>query len=122
MLYEEETYAINGALFEVHKQLGPGLLEKAYQEALAVELQLRNIPFEREKHFKINYKGHILNQEFIADFVCYDKIILELKAVSTITDVHRAQVLNYLSITGYRLGLLQNLNKKNLGPAERIVM
>ena len=121
MIYSKEAYDINGALFEVHRQLGPGLLEKVYQEALAVELQLRNIPFEREKRFQILYKGHTLAQEYIADFVCYEKIILELKAVSEITNVHRAQVINYLKITGYKLGMLQNFNVDTMDAAERFV-
>lgn len=121
MLYDAETYAINGAMFEVHKHLGPGLLEKVYQEALAIEFKLRNIPFEREKHFKINYKGIILEQEYIADFVCYDKIIVELKAVSALDDIHRAQVHNYLNLTGMHLGLLQNFNQVSLDTAERII-
>jgi len=120
MLYEEESYNINGAMFEVFKNLGPGLLEKVYQEALEIELKLRGIPYEREKRFQIVYKDHILSQEYIADFVCYDKIIVELKSVSELTNVHRAQVINYLKITGYRLGLLQNFNTAFLNPAERI--
>lgn len=121
MIYAKEAYDINGAMFEVHSQLGPGLLEKVYQEALAVELQLRNIPFEREKRFQIVYKGNTLTQEYIADFVCYDKIIVELKSVNELTDVHRAQVINYLKITGYKLGLLQNFNVAYMQSAERFV-
>lgn len=122
LLYDSETYQINGAMFEVHKHLGPGLLEKVYQEALALEFQERGIPFEREKHFKINYKGSILEQEYIADFVCFNKIIVELKAVSQIEDIHRSQVYNYLHISGYQLALLQNFNQEFLQPAERIVI
>ena len=108
-------------MFEVHRKLGPGLLEKVYQEALAIELQLRGIPYEREKSFQIVYKGHTLTQEYIADFVCFGKIIVELKSVKELNDTHRAQLLNYLKITGYKLGLLQNFNKSDMGPAERIV-
>ena len=121
MIYEEESYLLNKAMFEVHRKLGPGLLEKVYQEALAIELQLRNIPYEREKKFQIVYKGHTLAQEYIADFVCFGKIIVELKAVKELTDSHRAQLINYLKITGYKLGLLQNFNKADMGTAERIV-
>jgi GxxExxY protein len=121
MIYAKEAYDINGAMFEVHKQLGPGLLEKVYQEALEVELKLRNIPFEREKRFQIVYKGVALAQEYIADFVCYDKIIVELKSVSELSDVHRAQVINYLKITGLKLGLLQNFNVAYMQSAERFV-
>ena len=121
MIFEKESFAINGAMFEVHRQLGPGLAEKVYQEALEIELKLRNIPFEREKVFKIEYKNNVLNQHYVADFVCYDKIIVELKAVDVINDIHRAQLINYLKITGLKLGLLQNFNMVNMQPAERLL-
>ena len=121
MLYKLESYAINGAMFEVHKNLGPGLLEKVYQDALAVEFTLRGIPYEREKRIQVVYKGHVLTQEYVADFVCYGKIIVELKSVSELTDVHRAQVINYLKITGYKLGLLQNFNTDIMDVAERLL-
>ena len=121
MLYAEEVYNINGAMFEVFKNLGPGLLEKVYQEAWEIEFKLRNIPYEREKRFHIVYKGQQLEQDYIADFVCYDKIIVELKSVTEITTIHRAQVINYLKITGYKLALLQNFNVPFLNTAERIL-
>ena len=121
MIYDEESYAINGAMFEVHKHLGPGLLEKVYQEALELELKIRNIPFEREKSYDIFYKGHLLKQKYVADFVCYGTIIVELKSVSEVTDVHRAQLINYLKISGCKLGLLQNFNSIHLKAAERFV-
>jgi GxxExxY protein len=121
MLYAEEVYNINGAMFEVFKNLGPGLLEKVYQEALEIEFKLRDIPYEREKRFNIVYKGNLLEQQYIADFVCYGKIIIELKSVSEVTDVHRAQVINYLKITSLRLALLQNFNVSTLQAAERII-
>ena len=120
LLYPEESYKITGALFEVHKALGPGLMEKVYQEALEKELKLQGIPFEREKEFTIVYKGDTLDQKYVADFVCYDKIVVELKAVDDILPVHKAQVINYLAITGYKLGLLVNFNVRLLSP-ERIV-
>ena len=120
LLYATESYKITGALFEVHKVLGPGLLEKVYQEALEKEFKLQGIPYEREKAFSINYKGEELEQKYIADFVCYDKIILELKAVDDILPAHKAQVINYLAITGYKLGLLVNFNSEIVKP-ERIV-
>jgi GxxExxY protein len=120
LLYPEECYKINGALYEVHKELGPGLLEKVYQEALEKELKLQGIPFEREKSFTIMYKGEALEQKYIADFVIYDKIVVELKAVDELLPVHKAQVINYLAITGYKLGLLVNFNARTLHP-ERIV-
>ena len=120
LLYSKESYKITGALYEVHKELGPGLLEKVYQEALEKELRMQGIPFEREKHFNISYKGEALEQMYVADFVCYDKIIVELKAVDTLLPIYTAQVINYLAITGYKLGLLVNFNTVQIKP-ERIV-
>lgn len=120
LLYPKESYKINGAIYEVHNVLGPGLLEKVYQEALEKEFILQKIPFEREKSFQIAYKGDILEQKYIADFVCYDKIVLELKAVEDLLPIHKAQVINYLAITGYKLGLLVNFNARQVQP-ERIV-
>ncbi len=120
LLYPQESYKINGAIYEVHKNLGPGLLEKVYQEALEKEFVIQNIPFEREKAFSIVYKGEELEQKYIADFVCYDKIVVELKAVEELLPIHTAQVINYLSITGLKLGLLVNFNCRRIKP-ERIV-
>jgi len=116
IIYSEESRNILGAIFEVHKRLGVGLLEKVYQEALAIELKHRNIPFEREKRFDVYYRDQKLDAQYIADFVCYEKIIVELKAVSELTDVHKAQVRNYLTITGYKLGLLINFNEQYVEP------
>ena len=120
LLQPEESYRINGAIYEVHKELGPGLLEKVYQEALEKELKLQGIPYEREKDFTIMYKGEELDQKYIADFVCYGKIVVELKAVDEILPVHKAQVINYLAITGYKLGMLVNFNVQKI-KVERIV-
>ena len=120
LLYPEESYKINGAIYEVHKNLGPGLLEKVYQEALEREFKWQGIPYVREKEFSIVYKGEELGQKYIADFVCYDKIVVELKAVEDLLPIHTAQVINYLSITGYKLGLLVNFNARQVKP-ERIV-
>lgn len=120
LLYATESYKITGALFEVHKVLGPGLLEKVYQEALEKEFMLQGIPYEREKAFSIKYKGEELEQKYVADFVCFGKIVVELKAVEELLPVHTAQVVNYLAITGYKLGLLVNFNARQITP-ERIV-
>lgn len=120
LLYPKESYKISGAIYEVHKELGPGLLEKVYQEALEKEFKLQNIPYEREKDFTIFYKGEELEQKYIADFICYDKIVVELKAVEDLLPIHTAQVINYLCITGYKLGLLVNFNARQVKP-ERIV-
>lgn len=108
LLYKEESYAINGAAFEVYKQLGYGFLEAVYQEALEVEFTKRNIPFDREKDLPIYYDGKPLKQTYRADFVCFGHIIVELKAVQNIEDSHRSQVFNYLKATGFRLGVLIN--------------
>lgn len=120
LLYPQESYKISGAIYEVHKELGPGLLEKVYQEALEKEFKLQGIPYEREKDFSIVYKGEKLEQKYIADFVCYDKIVVELKAVEELMPIHTAQVINYLCITGYKLGLLVNFNARQVKP-ERII-
>ena len=122
LLYPVESYAIRGAIFEVHKQKGTGFLEKVYQECLEREFIQRGIPYEREKRIKIDYKGVELQQEYIADFVCYDKIIVELKAVSALDDTHRSQVYNYLHATGMKLGLLYNFGCPEELEKERIVV
>lgn len=111
---DEETYAVRGALMRVFNDLGCGFLEKVYQEAFELELKSRNIPFEREKALRLYYRGIQLKQEYIADFICYGIIIIELKAVSELTDIHRAQVFNYLKATNLDLGLLVNFGEASL--------
>ena len=106
----------------VYNKLGHGFLEAVYQEALEIEFQRRNIPYEREKELKINYDGVELKQTYKADFVCYDKIIVELKAVSALDDAHRSQVYNYLYATGMKLGLLYNFGCSDELEKERIVV
>ena len=96
LIYKEESYKIIGACMEVHKTLGCGFLEPVYQEALSIEFQKQNIPFEKEKILSIIYKDIELEKKYVADFVCYGKIILETKAVKVLTDDHRAQIINYL--------------------------
>lgn len=112
LLYKEESYKIVGAIIAVHKEMGCGYLERVYQDALEYEFKLRNIPYEREKKIQIMYKGQPLGEPYRADFVCYGKIIVELKAVDELLNVHRAQVLNYLKATGFRLGLLVNFSEQ----------
>ena len=107
-LYKDETYAIHGAIFEVYRVLGCGFLEAVYQKALEVELAQRNIPFESQVDIDIEYKGMKLEQTYRADLVCYDKIILELKAVQDLLPEHEAQLQNYLRATKMRVGLLVN--------------
>lgn len=114
LLYPKESYAIIGAAIEVHKQLGCGFTEPVYQEAFAEELRLREIPFEREKVLTVTYKGKVLTKEFRVDFVCYNKIIVELKAVVDFAEEHYAQVYNYLKASEMQLGLLINFGKTSL--------
>ena len=114
LIFEEETYAIIGAAMEVHKELGNGFLEAVYQEALAIEFVNRKIHVERESPLKIHYKNTQLSKVYIADFICYGKIIVELKAVLHLSVEHEAQLLNYLKATKLRLGLLINFGAKSL--------
>jgi GxxExxY protein len=114
IVYKDESFKIIGACIEVHKELGSGFLEAVYQDALAVELKKQGIPFEREKELQINYKGIHLNKKYIADFICYNKILLELKALNKLTTEHQSQVLNYLKATNFRLGLLINFGNLSL--------
>lgn len=116
LVYPQESYKIFGAIYEVHKRLGIGLLERAYQEAFEKELKFQGIPYEREKRYDLYYRDEKMETFYIADFVCYGKIIVELKAVSELTDVHKAQVRNYLSITRYKLGILVNFNEQYIEP------
>ena len=121
LIYNNESYALNGAAMHVYNTLGHGFLEAVYQEALEIEFQRRGIPYEREKELKINYDGVELTQTYKADFVCYGKIIVELKAVSELDDAHRSQVHNYLKATGYQLGMLYNFGYCDGLERERIV-
>ena len=113
-IYGRETYSIIGAAMEVHRTLGMGFLESVYQEALEVEMTKRNIPFIPQHKIQIQYKDVLLNQYYIADLFCYDKIIVELKAVSTILPEHEAQVINYIHATGMKLGMLLNFGSESL--------
>ena len=122
IVYKEESYKIVGAAFKVYNNLGHGFLEAVSQEALEIEFQRRSITYEREKELKITYDGVELKQTYKADFVCYDKIIVELKAVSALDDAHRSQVYNYLHATGYKLGLLLNFGYPDELEHERIVI
>lgn len=122
MLYHSnESYAINGAAMQVYNVLGHGFLESVYQEALAIEFTKRGIPYQREKKLKIYYDGKELQQTYRADFVCYDDIIVEIKAVSELDGSHRSQVYNYLKATGFKLGLLINFGHYNGIQIERKV-
>lgn len=119
-LYQEESYKIRGAIFAVHRELGCGFLERVYQDALEYEFRERGIPYEREKLIQVMYKGKPLGEPYRADFVCYDKIIVELKALSELDGTHRAQVINYLKATKMKLGLLVNFGETS-AKAERLL-
>jgi len=112
--YKEESYKIIGACMNVHKELGCGFLEAVYQEALALEFQDQNIPFIKEASIEVYYKEHTLQQYYMADFICYDNIIVELKAVVSLESIHTAQLLNYLKATDITLGLLINFGTTSL--------
>lgn len=108
IVLKDESYAIVGACFEVYNELGCGFLEAVYQEALQLELSAKQIPFTPQSPLQIKYKGQPLLQAYRADLVCFDSILVELKAVSHLNDEHRAQLLNYLHATRMPLGLLIN--------------
>ena len=114
LIYKDEVYQIVGCCYEVHKNLGCGFLEAVYQEALSMEFKTAGIPFQNEKVLDISYKGQVLEKKYVADFICFDKIILELKAMDSLADNHLSQVLNYLKATNLRLGLLINFGQSSL--------
>ena len=122
ILFREESYVIQGAVFEVYRVMGCGFLEAVYQECLAREFKRSQIPFEAQTELLLIYKGEPLVQTYRPDFVCYGQIIVEIKAVKEISDEHRAQVFNYLKATGYHLGLLVNFGHYPKATIERIVL
>ena len=111
---QEETYKIIGVAMEIHRILGKGFSEIVYKDAFEYECREQNIPYEREKEFEVNYKGKILPHKFYADFVVYDKIIVEIKSKKGIVEEHYAQVMNYLAISKLEVGLLLNFHEKSL--------
>jgi GxxExxY protein len=114
LIYKEEVYEIIGAAMAVHKELGCGFLEAVYQEALELEFQSLKIPYQKEAKLNIYYKKKLLNKYYEADFICYDKIIVELKALSSLTSDHESQLLNYLKAAKLKVGLLINFGKQSL--------
>jgi GxxExxY protein len=111
---QEENYKIIGICMEVHRILGPGLLEIVYKDALEIEFKNNNIPFEREKEFSIEYKENILPHKFYADFIVYDEIILEVKSVKEITNEHITRTLNYIKLANSQIGIIANFQNKSL--------
>ena len=108
LIYPDECYAIRGAIYEVHNEMGSGFKEEVYQQCLEREFDHRGIPFDAKKELQICYKGVPIEKTYIPDFFCYGKIIVEIKAVSQLTEEHRAQLLNYLRLTKCKMGLLVN--------------
>ena len=121
LLHAEETFQIRGAIFEVHRTLGCGFLEAVYQEALALEFTSRGIPFVGLRPLELRYKDQPLRQRYTPDFICFDKIIVELKAVRELAPEHRAQLVHYLKATGLKVGLLVNFGSLS-AKIERVVL
>ena len=122
IIYKEECYAIQGAIFEVYREMGHGFLEAVYQECLLKELQSRQVPFTAQPILRLSYKEQPLEQAYRPDFVCYDRIILELKAVKNIAPEHKAQVINYLKATGVKLGLPVNFGAYPKAEVSRLAL
>jgi len=122
ILFKEESFLIQGAIFEVYKELGPGFLEAVYQEALEHELRTRTIPFVAQPELTINYKGIKLSQSYRPDLICHEKIIIEIKAVNDLRPEYHAQTLNYLKATGIRLGMLVNFGSHSKVTIRRLVL
>jgi GxxExxY protein len=122
IVYSDESYAILGACFEVYKKMGCGFLEPVYQECLEIEFRYQNIPFITQQELELRYRDIVLKQKYKPDFICYQKIIIEIKAVSKLIAEHQAQVLNYLSATNLKLGLLVNFGHYPKLEYKRMVM
>ena len=120
-LFKDLTQAIIGAAMEVHRELGSGFLEYVYEEALCYELNLREISFERQKELNIYYKDLLIPKKYKPDLIVEDKVIVEIKATSGLTEIEEAQLLNYLKATKMRVGLLLNFGKKSLEVKRRIL-
>lgn len=122
LIYEQETFAIRGAMFEVYREMGCGFLEPVYQECLDMEFKPQSIPFVPQQELKLIYKGEPPKQVYKPDFICFDKIVIELKAVKAIAPEHKAQIFNYLKATGFKLGLLVNFGCYPKAEIERIAL
>ena len=122
LVYKDEAYRLVGACLTVYKDKGHGFVEPVYQECMEIELAHCGIPYESQQELELSYRGKPLKHKYIPDFLCYGKIIVELKAVKEITDEHKAQVMNYLKASGLQLGLLINFGHYPGLQWQRIVM
>ncbi len=122
LLHRDECYRIVGACIAVHKDKGNGFAGPVYQDALEIEMEMEGIPFDAQRNYIIHYRGRPLRHTYTPDVLCFDSIIVELKAAKCLTDEHRAQVLNYLKVTGHQLGLLVNFGSSARLEWERIVL
>ena len=114
LIYKQEVFQIVGAAMNVHRYFGPGFTERVYQEALQVEFQKQEIPYKRENPIRAKYHDIELNAEFVPDFICYNDIVVELKAVKELDDIHRSQAINYGKVAGTKLSLLINFGEPSL--------
>jgi len=122
LLYSDETYAVIGAAMEVYYRLGCGFAEPVYQEALGLEFGLRGIPFVAQTRLRLKYKDFVLKKFYRADFVCFDRVVVEIKAQSSLISIDWAQVMNYLKASGYRVGLLFNFGSAPTLEKKRIII
>ncbi len=122
IIFKDECYAVQGAVFEVYREMGSGFLEAVYQECLERELQIRKIPFVAQPELRLFYKGSILQQSYQPDLVCFDSVIVELKAVKEIAPAHQSQILNYLKASEMKLGLLVNFGCYPKATVKRFVV
>ena len=122
LFFKEEVYRIVGACFEVYKDKGHGFVESVYQDCLEIELELQKMPFDRKKVLTLEYKGRSLDHWFAPDLICYEQIIVEIKAVKELAGEHRAQLLNYLKATGLKVGVLVNFGHHPGLQWERLVL
>ena len=122
LLYKEEVFEIVGAAIEVHREMGNGFLEPVYQESMEIELALRKIPFDAQKRLRLFYKDVELKKEYVPDFVCFGKIIVEIKALDRLSNIEIAQLINYLHATKLKVGLLVNFGSSGKLEWKRFVV
>ena len=121
LILKKEVYAVVGAAIDVHRELGPGFLESIYQEAMEIELQAKDIPFVAQQPIAVQYKGVTLKKQFFADLVCFEQIIVEIKALAHLSGTEHAQLLNYLKGTGFPIGILINFGSHGKLEWKRLV-